>query len=92
MALVAAPALVLVFSACDIDQTEEGNLPDINVDVDPGSLPEYDVDAPEVDVDMEPVEVEVPTVDIDVDTERRTVEVPDIDVTFPDEEETPPQP
>lgn len=52
-------------AACDVDQTEEGELPD--VEVDGGNLPEFDVEAPDVDVGTEEVTVEVPTVDVDTE-------------------------
>ena len=79
-------ALLIVASAfgfgCDVDQTEEGELPE--VDVKEGNMPEYDVDGPEVEVKTEKKQVEVP--DVDVDMEKKTVEVPDIDVNTPDDE------
>ncbi|MBD2843137.1 hypothetical protein [Erythrobacter rubeus] len=53
----------LGLSACDVDQTEEGSLPE----VEGGNLPEYDVEPADVDVDTGTTEVEVPTVDVDVD-------------------------
>lgn len=62
-------ALALVscigLSACDVDQTKKGELPDVDVTANGGSLPEYDVDAPEVKVGTENKTVEVPTVDIE---------------------------
>lgn len=82
-------ALVLVSTGCDVEQTEEGRLPDVDVEVsgDAGALPAYDVDAPEVDVQMEEKQIEVPDVDVDVDTEDATIEVPDVDVTLPEDKE-----
>jgi uncharacterized lipoprotein len=58
----AATAAVLGLSACDVEQTQEGEAPD--VDIDGGSLPEYDVDAADVDVGTEEQTVEVPTIDV----------------------------
>ena len=57
-ALTASLALV----ACDVDQTEEGEMPEVNVEG--GNMPEYDVTTPEVEVGTEETTVEVPTVDI----------------------------
>ncbi|RDC61211.1 hypothetical protein HME9302_02430 [Alteripontixanthobacter maritimus] len=51
-----------MLSACDVDQTEEGDMPE--VDVEGGNLPEYDVSAPDVDVDTN---MEMPTLDVDVE-------------------------
>ena len=70
LAFLAAP-LALGLTACDVDQTEEGSLPE----VEGGNLPEYDVEGPDVDVGTE--EVEVPD----------TVTVPTVDVDGPDDAE-----
>ena len=56
-----ASTLALGLAACDVDQTEEGSLPE--VEVEGGNVPEFDVEAPEVDVGTETTTVEVPTVD-----------------------------
>lgn len=60
--------LVLPLAGCTVEQTEEGELPE--VEIEGGNLPEYDVDA----------------ADIEIGTETREIEVPDIDITMPDEE------
>lgn len=60
-ALVGATCLGL--AACDVDQTEEGEMPD--VDVSGGQAPEYDVEGPEVNVGTETRTVETPTIDVD---------------------------
>ncbi|CAM3743554.1 hypothetical protein [Litorimonas haliclonae] len=91
---VAVAALYLV----DVDQTEEARLPDVDVAVEDGNMPEFDadvadvdvgtteteVDVPTVDVESETVEVEVPTVE--TGTEETTVDLPTIDVDKPDED------
>jgi hypothetical protein len=74
--------LGLGLAGCDIDKTREGEAP--SVEVEPGRLPEYDIDTPEVEVGTERREVEVP--DIEVNTMRTEVEVPDIDVRMPNED------
>lgn len=61
---VTLAASMLALSACDVEQTEEGEMPDVDVEAEGGNLPEYDVDTP----------------DVDVGTEERTVTVPDVDV------------
>ncbi len=68
------PALAFSLAACTAEQTEEGDLPD--VDVQGGQLPEYDVDA----------------ADVDVGTDTTTVTVPDIDVNPPQQEPEPEPP
>lgn len=65
-----AMAAVLVagvgLGGCRVEKTEEGELPEVDVDAEAGKLPEYDVDAADVDVETEKREVEVPTgVDVD---------------------------
>ena len=71
----------------DVDQTEPGKLPDVDVaiDAEAGKIPEYDVDTGEVNVGTETETVLVPEV-VMVDEE---VEVPTVDVEEP--EETPEQ-
>jgi len=51
--------------ACDVDQTKEGELPEVEVNASGGQLPEFDVDAPTVNVGTENKVIEVPTVDVD---------------------------
>ena len=65
--LVGASCLALV--ACDVDQTQEGNLPDVDVNATGGQLPEFNVEGPSVNVGTENKTVEVPTVDVDVPDE-----------------------
>lgn len=79
--LVLMVALLMTLSlgaACRVQQTEEGEMPDVDVSAEGGKVPEYDVDA----------------ADVEVKTEERTVTVPDVDVTMPedkDNNEKPPQ-
>ena len=73
LALITLAAL----SACDVDQTKEGDLPEVNVSG--GQLPEYDVDVANVTVGTTNEQIEVPT----IETETRNVEVPTIDVEQP---------
>lgn len=62
LTLAFAPLFALGLAACDVDQTEEGDLPD--VDVEGGQVPEYDVDAADVDVGTDTTTVVTPDVDI----------------------------
>lgn len=68
LVLVLALFASLATGACRVKQTEEGKLPDVDVSAEGGKVPEYDVDAADVDVKAgtETREVEVPTVDVDV--------------------------
>lgn len=76
--LLALGASAIALGGCRAEQTQEGELPDVDVTAEGGQLPEYDVE----------------TADVDVGTREETVTVPDIDVTMPDEqpkqEEPPP--
>lgn len=56
----------LGLAACDAEQTEEGEMPEVQG----GNLPEYDVDTADVNADVGTEEVEVPD----------TVDVPTMDV------------
>lgn len=80
---VTAASILMVFSlgACSVEQTEEGEVPEVNVEG--GELPEYDVDAADVDVSTETATMTVPEVDVSTDT--ATVTVPDVDVNPPAE-------
>lgn len=75
----------LVLSACDVEQTEKGEMPEVDVNVEEGNLPEYDVDAPEVKVGTRETEVEVP--DVDVNTETKKVDVPVVGIEAGDVDE-----
>ena len=60
------PGALLVASlglaGCDVEKTEEGKMPD--VEVEGGKLPKYDVDTPDVDVGTKEKTVTVPDVDV----------------------------
>lgn len=66
--------LVLPLAGCTVEQTEEGEMPD--VDVEGGELPEYDVDAADVEIGTETREIEVPDVDIEMPEEEVEEEPP----------------
>lgn len=64
-----APAIAFGLAACTVDQTEEGEPPDI--DVDAGELPEYDVQPADVDVGWDTTTVRTPDIDVNPDTTAR---------------------
>ena len=68
----------------DVDQTEPGKLPDVDVaiDAEAGKISEYDVDTGEVEVGTETETVLVPEV-VMVEEE---VEVPTVDVEEPEDD------
>ena len=79
-AVIAGLAAILVIAFAiffvDIDQTEEGSLPDVDVSVEGGNLPEFDAQTGSVSVTEEEVDVEVTT-------EEKTITVPGVEVTPP---------
>jgi hypothetical protein len=72
MALLVAPLVALALSSCRVEQTREGEAPDI--DVQGGQTPRYEIEPADVDIRMEERTVEVPTIDVrDPDSPRDTV-------------------
>ena len=63
----------LALSACEVSQTEEGDMPDVTVEE--GDLPAYDVEPADVSVGTEEVTVEVPDVDVDMPEEDGATDV-----------------
>jgi hypothetical protein len=92
-ALALAALVAMPLAGCRVRQTEQGELPEVDVEVKEGELPEYDVDAADVDVKTRETEIEVPTdVDVDVETEKRKIEVPEVDIEPPrDGDQDPPR-
>jgi hypothetical protein len=60
----------LALSACDVDQTKNAQLPDVDVNVSGGQAPEFNVTGPEVNVGMENKTVQVPDVDVKIPAEN----------------------
>ncbi len=76
-----AAAGLFAFYMVDIDQTEEARLPDVDVTVEGGQMPEFDADVGSIQMGEAEVEVEVPQVEVTTTTE--TVSVPTLSVTPP---------
>jgi hypothetical protein len=76
--LMAATFLVW---GCDVDQTEEGEMPD--VDVQGGNLPEYDVEGPDVDVGTREETVTVPDIDVDMPDDDEMEDMEDMEMEDP---------
>lgn len=70
LAFILLSCLLMASVSCRVRQTEEGEMPDVDVSSEGGKLPEYDVDAADVDVKPEKREVEVPNVDIGFGEEK----------------------
>lgn len=69
---LAVGAAVFLLGACEVNQVDEGEMPE--VEVREGELPEYDVDGPEVDVRSR--------------TDTVVVETPEVEIHLPGDDET----
>lgn len=94
LTLIAAGSFAL--ASCDVDQTEELEMPTVDVEADAGKLPKVEVteegELPSVDVDAEggnlpKFDVDVADVDVKMKEKEITVPVPDVDVKMPKEDE-----
>ncbi|MFQ6549355.1 hypothetical protein AADZ90_015465 [Aestuariibius sp. 2305UL40-4] len=72
--VVVGVAVYLGVALVDVDQTQEAQLPDVDVTVEGGQAPEFDVDTGEIETGT--TTVEVPTLEI----ERPAEDSPDNDV------------
>jgi hypothetical protein len=94
--IILVAAAVFAFYFVDVDQTKEAMLPDVNVIVKEGQLPEFDVNTGSISMDTKAVEIDVPTtdvkmktieiqvpVDVDVGTEKSIIEVPTLNIEVP---------
>ena len=54
---------IMGLAACDVEQTEEGEMPEVSVEG--GNLPEYNVDVPEVVVGTEERTIDVPIIGVE---------------------------
>lgn len=75
---VAVIVLIVLFATgfWSVEQTREGELPNVEVNAEGGQLPAFDADSKEVVVGTTETEIEVPK----VETEKETVEVPVVGV------------
>jgi hypothetical protein len=60
------PVVAFSFAACRVTKTEEGEAPDVDVKVEEGKLPQYDVDPAKVEIKADTKKVVVPDVDVKV--------------------------
>lgn len=82
-------AVALLFVSCDIKQKKETELPEVDVDVavEEGQLPSFDVNWADVNVGTKTKTVEIPKVVIVMEEEE--VEIPYIDIDMPNKANTP---
>lgn len=62
--IVAAVAIGFGVYMIDIDQTEQASLPNVDVTVEGGNLPEFDAEVGDIETGTEVITMEVPTIDI----------------------------
>jgi hypothetical protein len=62
-AAIALGSLAFAISACDVEQTEEAELPEVNATG--GEMPAYDVDTADVDVGTQTETIEVPDIEVE---------------------------
>lgn len=72
VAVVAAGTMYFV----EVDQTQEAELPNVDVTIEGGQAPDYDITTGSVDVESKEKEVLVPKIIL----EEETVTVPDVEV------------
>lgn len=73
-AIIVVALVAFGFYMVDVDQTEEARLPDVDVSVEGGNLPEFDAEVGDIDVGQEEVTVTVPTIDIESPEEEQAAE------------------
>lgn len=97
--LALAAGSFLPFYGCSVEQTEEGEMPTVDVDAESGQMPEYRVvqtqegEMPEVDIDAEAgnwPEYDIDWADVDAGLATTTVTVPEVNITYEEEEVTVP--
>ena len=58
----------------DVDMTDEGSLPEVDVSVQEGEMPEFDVETGDVEVGTAEVDVTVPTIDVEAPADDQVAE------------------
>lgn len=64
-AIVVVLAIIFGIYFINIDQTQEAEMPSVEVDVEGGQAPEFDVETGDIETGTEEVTIEVPTVDVE---------------------------
>ena len=78
---IAAPTVALAMLAgCDIDKTQDGKMPSVDVDVKAGALPKYEVDVAEVKAGLKTETIMVP----EVKMVEKEIKVPTVGIEMPD--------
>ncbi len=87
-AIIGGAAAAVVIAAgiymIDIDQTQETRMPDVDVSVNGGQLPEFEAEVGSVSVEQEDVTVDVP--DVEVTMEEKRLTVPSLEINPPSDD------
>ncbi len=59
------------FYMIDVEQTQEARMPDVDISVESGQLPEFDTEVGDIDVGTEEITITVPTIDVESPEEER---------------------
>jgi hypothetical protein len=62
--LIAIGTLGVAAAGCQVNKTQQGKLPDVQVKTTGGQLPHYNVQGPDVQVGEKTVEVKTPTIKV----------------------------
>ena len=81
LSVVAVAAIGFSVYMVDVDQTEEAALPDVEISVEGGNLPEFEANVGSVTVTEEQATIEVPNVEVKMEEEEVTV--PGLEITPP---------
>lgn len=63
--VVAAVAIGFGVYMVDIDQTQEASMPDVDVNVEGGNLPEFSAEVGDIETGTETITMEVPTIEFE---------------------------
>lgn len=70
---VIAAALAVGMYMVDIEMTEGASLPDVDVSVEGGALPEFEVETGDVEIETTEITTEVPTLTVETPEEANQV-------------------
>lgn len=83
-AVATIAAIAIGVYMIDVEQTEQASLPDVDVSVEGGNMPEFDAEVGSIEMTEETVDVTVPNVDVTMEEEQ--IAVPGIEIVTPEEE------
>jgi len=79
---ITAISSAVIFTSCQVENTKKAEVPEVEVDVEDGEMPKYNVEWADVDVSTRTKTIEVPKVVVVM--EEKEVEIPYVDINMPD--------